>query len=104
MAGKLRRSSANKHRRGSFGYAQDRLFDCAHKTLCYAIESARRFAQDDAFLEGIEKPLVGCKKHEKIKKSQTLGMTKLRAMVQLGIGGSGLDSSRKKANLDKSDF
>ena len=31
-------------------------------------KSVRRFAQDDAFLEGIEKHLVGCKKHEKIEK------------------------------------
>jgi hypothetical protein len=29
---------------------------------------ARRFAQDDAFLEGTEKHLVGCKKREKIEK------------------------------------
>ena len=30
--------------------------------------SARRFAQDDAFSEGTEKHLVGCKKREKIEK------------------------------------
>jgi hypothetical protein len=30
--------------------------------------SARRFAQDDAFLEGTEKYLVGCRKREKIEK------------------------------------
>jgi hypothetical protein len=29
VAGKLRRASANKHGRGSLGYARDRLFDCA---------------------------------------------------------------------------
>ena len=29
LAGKLRTASANKHRRGSFDYAQDRLFDSA---------------------------------------------------------------------------
>ena len=80
MAGKLRRASANKHRRGSFGYAQDRLFDCAHKALCYAIDlRGASLPQDDAFLEGIEKHLVGCKKHGKIEKSQTLGMTQVRA-------------------------
>jgi hypothetical protein len=30
--------------------------------------SARRFAQDDAFSEGIEKHPAGCKEHEKIEK------------------------------------
>jgi hypothetical protein len=29
VAGKLGRTSANKHRRGSLGYARDRLFDSA---------------------------------------------------------------------------
>jgi hypothetical protein len=30
--------------------------------------SARRFAQDDGFEEGVEKHLVGCKKYEKFEK------------------------------------
>src|ERR1700733_9038306 len=38
--------------------------------------SARRFAQDDAFLKGIEKRLVGSKNTGRSKKSQALGMTK----------------------------
>jgi hypothetical protein len=31
-------------------------------------KSVKRSAQDDAFLQEIEKHLVGCKKHEKIEK------------------------------------
>jgi hypothetical protein len=38
-------------------------------------QSVRRSAQDDDSLEGIEKHRVGCKKHERSKKSQTLRMT-----------------------------
>jgi hypothetical protein len=37
-----------------------------------------RFAQDDAFFEGTEKYLVGCKNAKRSKKSQALGMTKER--------------------------
>src|SRR5580658_10211619 len=37
--------------------------------------SARRFAQDDAFFEGTEKYLVGCKNAKGSKKSQALRMT-----------------------------
>jgi hypothetical protein len=39
--------------------------------------SARRFAQDDAFFEGTEKYLVGCKNAKRSKKSQDLRMTVL---------------------------
>ena len=60
MAGKLRRACANKHRRGPS--------TPRHKILCYVIDLRRRFAQDDASLEGIQKHRVGCKKHEKIEK------------------------------------
>ena len=64
-------------------------FDCAHKTLCYAIDLRGASLRMTPFWRGFEQHLVGCKKHEKIKKSQTLGMTKLRAMVDLGMGGGG---------------
>ena len=44
--------------------------------------SARRFAQDDAFLEGVEKHLVGSKNTGRSKKSQALGMTKGRVALR----------------------
>src|SRR5580700_7226566 len=43
--------------------------------------SARRFAQDDAFLEGTKKHLVGAKSAKRSKKSQALGMKKRTATL-----------------------
>ncbi|MEA3005078.1 MAG: hypothetical protein QOI94_347 [Acidobacteriaceae bacterium] len=40
--------------RGSFGYAQDRLFDSAPSTVPRD-KSVRRFAQDDDFVGGLKK-------------------------------------------------
>jgi hypothetical protein len=37
--------------------------------------SVGRFAQDDGFVWGLETQLVGCRKREKMKKSQALRMT-----------------------------
>ena len=54
MAGKLRTASANKHRRGSFGFAQDRLFDSA-PSAGPRDKSVRRFAQGDDFVGGLKK-------------------------------------------------
>src|ERR1700723_2173744 len=40
----------DKHRRGSFGYAQDRLFDSAPPSAVSRDKSVRRSAQDDGFV------------------------------------------------------
>ncbi len=48
--------------------------------------SARRFAQDDAFLEGTEKHLVGCKKHEKIETVTGSRDDKGESRVPAGFG------------------
>src|SRR5271170_7073756 len=60
VAGKLRRASANKHRRGPS--------TPRHKTLCYAIDLRGASLRITPFWRGTEKHLVGCKKREKIEK------------------------------------
>jgi hypothetical protein len=45
---------------------------------------AGRFAQDDDFLAGLKASGYVCRKHEKIEKSQALGMTEGRAALSFG--------------------
>ncbi len=53
--------------------------------------TARRGRQDDAFLEGIKPHLVGCKKHEKIKKvSQDDGFVEGLNQLVAGSGGQNI--------------
>jgi hypothetical protein len=54
----LKGTGTNWHRRGSFGYAQDRLFDCAPQASAMH-RSARRFAQDDGFVGNCGKGRAG---------------------------------------------
>ena len=44
----------NEFSRGSFDYAQDRLFDCAPLNALPRDKSVRRFARDDDFAVGLE--------------------------------------------------
>jgi hypothetical protein len=47
--------------------------------------SAKRFAQDDGFVRGLEIQLVGYAETRKIEKSEALGMTKARAVVKRSL-------------------
>jgi hypothetical protein len=49
------RHRQNKHPRGSFGYAQDRLFDSAPSSTVFRDESVKRSAQDDDFVGVLKK-------------------------------------------------
>ena len=52
---RVRTAKQDKHPRGSFGYAQDRLFGSAPPNAVSRAKSVRRFAQDDDFAGVLKK-------------------------------------------------
>ena len=82
--------------RGSFGYAQDRLFDSAPSAVPRD-KSVRRFAQDDDFVGGLKKntpnrlTLVG----------RVLGQVQPSPFDKLRAGSTGLFNGASNPGLHK---
>ena len=82
MAGKLRRASANKHRRGPS--------TPHHKTLCYAIDLRGASLRMTPFWRGLKNIWSGAKNAKRSKKSQALRMT---------VGGVVMKNSQNRLTL-----
>jgi hypothetical protein len=76
-------------------------FDSAHKALCYAIDLRSASLRMTTLLGACNTAGWICRKHERSKKSQALGMTKGRVALPGGLPGSATTLPSVKDGLSR---